>query len=165
MFSKTFVVREKVFQNHIVIIAIKFVHISRRLRKVTSIGRLVKSIVVAGVASSPVSGTMTDGGYNSSDYWVIKLAPEELAVDTFTSTSQKFSLYPSPVVDYITVKFNQINDELQVDIYNFLMQKVNTLQFNTASTIAFPFNENRGIYFIKMTNEKGIIYQTKFLKN
>jgi hypothetical protein len=121
-----------------------------------------KSILLGGGANSLVSGNLTVAGFNSLDYWLVKLAPEELSVNEVVSND--FLVYPNPTTKEANIKFTEHQENIKVIVYNALIQVVDKLEFASTSQVSFSINNSSGIYFVKMTNQDGKVYQSKIVK-
>ncbi len=122
-----------------------------------------KSVLLGGGANSFISGNLTVAGFNGLDYWLVKLAPEELGINEVVSND--FLVYPNPTIKELNVKFTEHQQNIKVIVYNALFQVVDKLEFTSTSQISFSINNPSGIYFVKMTNYEGKLYQIKIVKN
>jgi hypothetical protein len=114
-------------------------------------------IITLGAPTNAVLGTVSSFTLNITDNDANGVAS--------IKTNNKLSIYPNPAKNHLTVVSNQAALK-SIDITNLLGQKMNVemvgiatsnLQLNTA-------NLPLGIYFIKATDEKGNIYNSKFTK-
>jgi len=79
------------------------------------------------------------------------------------------SLYPNPTHGTLNINLSEVSDELFtveiMDAYGKVYQSVNSNDL-TSSTINFDLSDlNTGIYFVKVTCEKGQSNLTRFIKN
>src|SRR5690606_28192309 len=86
--------------------------------------------ILAGYSHSN-DGDVTEN-HGGSDFWVVKLEPDPLSVETFESS---ISIYPNPVSTVLTISANEVIKS--VSVYNQLGQEVmasshleNTLQLD-----------------------------------
>lgn len=120
------------------------------------------SLLLAGGTSSPISGNLTVAGYNSTDYWLVKLAPEQL--DVKSNFKDILAVYPNPIDTEFTVSFAEPQVKIDLIIYNSQFQIVEKRDFSNVFEIKYPLNVSSGLYFLEIKNEKGEAYLTKILK-
>lgn len=121
-----------------------------------------QSIVLGGNSFSPISGNITDAGFNSTDYWLVNLVAEQLNNNNVVLSN--FNIYPNPTNKDVTVNFGKSQEKITVLVYNSLAQVVQKLAFSNTDQISFSINNPPGIYFLKMINQVGYEYQCKILK-
>jgi hypothetical protein len=73
-----------------------------------------------------------------------------------------WQLYPNPVKDKLLLK--PISDPIQFVVYNQLGQRVRRGTLNPPSAIVYTSGLATGVYFIQLSNEKGISQTEKFYK-
>lgn len=110
----------------------------------------------SGIANGDVSGYH---GTSGADYWVVKLAPENLSTEAFDNT--KITFYPNPTSNLLNVQFSNENPLDKIIIKDItgktiLEESKNTTQVNTESLTP-------GIYLIEVFSGENK-YQTKFIK-
>jgi hypothetical protein len=120
-----------------------------------------KTIMLGGYSFSPISGNLTAPGYGI-DYWLVKLEPEVLATTDFSNST--FSVYPNPTSSQLFLNFREPQEKLEVLVYNSLAQLVDTMQFQNQSLIDFSLKGANGLYFLKIVNQKGEVFQHKVIK-
>jgi hypothetical protein len=75
--------------------------------------------------------------------------------------NKAFKIYPNPAREALTIEVSE-NSKLEVYAYDGKL----VAQENIANrTVLNVRNFNNGIYFVRLTNEAGETYQTKFVKN
>lgn len=97
-----------------------------------------------------------DQNKGNSDFWIIKLFPEQMS--TSDSNYAQISIHPNPAQ-------NQLNFSeplTHIQIYNALGQQVKTLEKGTHINISkLP----KGTYFLKAKTQSGKVVERKFVKN
>lgn len=121
------------------------------------------SIVVGSQSRSPISGNNTTNGFGSLDYWLVKLEPENLANQSFTNND--FHLYPNPTSDQVNITFDDIQNNIQIIVYNTLSQKMNEYHYTNTSNITVPMHHDKGVYFVKIMADKISTKTIKVIKN
>jgi len=103
--------------------------------------------ILAGYSHSN-DGDIT-GNHGGSDFWVVKLEPDPLSVETFESS---ISIYPNPVSSVLNISANE--PIKLVSVYNQLGQEVmasshleNTLQLDMSGLPS-------SLYFVEITTDK-----------
>lgn len=103
--------------------------------------------VVAGYSHS-TNGDVT-GNHGGSDFWVVKLDPDPLGIDEFSS---QINIYPNPASNILNISTKELIET--ISIFNQLGQKVmNSSHSETEVQLnisALPAN----LYFIVVTTEK-----------
>jgi hypothetical protein len=120
------------------------------------------SILLGGGAISNVSGNLTVAGYGL-DYWLVKLAPEELG--TKGVFGDRLVVFPNPVVNEVNINFAEPQAKVSLQLYNSLMQEIENVNYANVIQLTHPLKFPSGIYFIKITNQDGEVFQTKILKS
>lgn len=121
-----------------------------------------QTILLGGVANSGVSGNLTVPGYGGNDYWLVKLDMEQLDVSNIST--DRFLIFPNPTAENLNVRFSKEEENLEVSIYNSLMQLVDVFRFKNELMITVPINHASGFYFINMTNDRGEVFKAKVVK-
>jgi hypothetical protein len=97
----------------------------------------------------------------SSDFWIVKLAPETST--TQTPTAIPLSLYPNPATHWITLNLPIIEQDMQVNITD---EQGKLLQSGTIRTdekldiSALP----PGVYWVSAVSKSGQVYAGKFVR-
>lgn len=92
------------------------------------------------------------------DIGAVEYNPSTLAVNKYTD-KKMFSIFPNPSSNFITIQINKnIDDKQDFQFYNSIGQLVKeiTITNNTSVNIS---NLPSGIYFIRLKNHVGSIYQ------
>ena len=112
-------------------------------------------------SNSDISGEKTEYA-TSTDYWIIKLAPDNLSNNTLDSSL--FSIYPNPTTGIFNIKFNTTLENYIMTVRNYLGQIVK--QENVGSTNLFTntLDAQSGFYFIELENKNQQKYVFKILK-
>jgi len=110
------------------------------------------------------------GGYKSEpswggfyfDYWMIKMCDTTAttSIISFPETQSRFSIFPNPANDFITLSFENRNHDFNVEIINTLGKTVLSTLNQSKINIS---KLHSGIYFMKITEGKNI-YFNKFIK-
>ncbi|MFY7738970.1 MAG: T9SS type A sorting domain-containing protein [Flavobacterium sp.] len=110
--------------------------------------------VVAGTSFSSMSGDKLENSRGNSDYWIIKLNPENLKIND----SEKFSdiqIYPNPTNGFVSIEFGQNQEKTTITLTNILGQILsNDTYINTEKTLNYSIIGENGIYFIHVENDK-----------
>ncbi|HLP92608.1 MAG TPA: T9SS type A sorting domain-containing protein [Saprospiraceae bacterium] len=115
--------------------------------------------VIAGEAYSSDGDVSSNQG--SSDFWIVKLAPETST--TSAPTAIPLSLYPNPATHWITLNLPIIEQDMQVNITD---EQGKLLQSRTIRTdeklniSALP----PGVYWVYAVSKSGQVYAGKFVK-
>ena len=97
-----------------------------------------------------------------SDYWVVKLAPENLANDIFTQNSN-ISLFPNPTKEKITIKISSFKPSQEISIYDISGKTIYFQKLEGLKTTINTSYFQKGVYFLnlldgsKTTTEKFIV--------
>ena len=76
--------------------------------------------------------------------------------------ARSFVLYPNPAINNINIVSSSIIK--QIDIYNSLGKRIISKTLNTKNDIVNLNGLQKGVYLIRVTNDKGIINIDKFIK-
>lgn len=106
------------------------------------------------------SGELYIAGITSGT--VYKITDSSLQTDEVIK--ENLSIYPTKVRDFITLKSNSGQKIIQIDIYNtegrlILTQSITELELNLSVS-----GLEKGIYFLNVTTENGIMQSSKFIK-
>ncbi|HSD14737.1 MAG TPA: T9SS type A sorting domain-containing protein [Flavobacterium sp.] len=107
-----------------------------------------QSIVLGGHTASSISDNITVPGYGDIDYWLVKLAPENLS--TSDNPLNPYSFYPNPTTESVTLRFETLQEEITITVYNQLSQKTQEMHFTNSESIPFSLNGDPGVYFVKI---------------
>ncbi|MEN9521645.1 MAG: hypothetical protein RL065_22, partial [Bacteroidota bacterium] len=109
-------------------------------------------------------GTPTNASLGTNKTFTISITDNDANGFSSLSNSNKISIYPNPTNAALIVSSKvQINN---IEIRNILGQKQNVFAEKQAANDVRLITENlpSGIYFIKVIDEKGIIFNSKFTK-
>ena len=85
-------------------------------------------------------------------------------INNLFTQKNNLHIYPNPANDHLHINLNSypINESVQMKVTNALGELLlaDTISNNTSIDIS---NFNSGVYFLKLLDKKGNIYQTKFL--
>ncbi|TDX82558.1 T9SS type A sorting domain-containing protein [Epilithonimonas xixisoli] len=114
--------------------------------------------VFAAISDSKDGDATGSGNHGSYDYWVVKLAPEEvLAVED--TDSRNISFYPNPVINTLNL---QSKEKIQdVTIYNIDGKLLNSVNINSTNAKIDMSAYTPGTYIIQTNGGKR---QTKIIK-
>lgn len=102
--------------------------------------------IVAGQSKSN-DGDVT-GNHGYSDYWVVKLYPDNLGI---TEYSPQIAVYPNPVTTVLNISANE--PVKSVTVYNLLGQKVMSSSHFEATLQLDISGLPAGLYFMEITTE------------
>ncbi len=140
---------------------------------------MVGEVAAAGYSQTLQSYSFSDNSVNENVtvFYKLKLVDNDgsfawsrivtIAASGAKTTVQ--SLYPNPTHGTLNINLSEVSDELFtveiMDAYGKVYQSVNSNDL-TSSTINFDLSDlNAGIYFVKVTCEKGQSNLTRFIKN
>jgi endonuclease/exonuclease/phosphatase family metal-dependent hydrolase len=86
-------------------------------------------------------------------------------ISEFQNMNFLFSNYPNPLKNSTIFKFDKVNENSKIDIYNIDGKKVETIYLKTAQS-EYNFNSNKlsnGIYFAKLFSNENIVATTKMI--
>ncbi len=112
---------------------------------------LDSSFVLFGGTNSDISGDIVDFPRGNTDYWLVKLAPENLSTTGFTTSNVQ--VYPNPTTKMVSINFPQQFKKLAVTVVTILGQIVHEQTFTNLSKINLDINGAKGIYFVNVVNE------------
>ncbi|MEI6766366.1 MAG: T9SS type A sorting domain-containing protein [Bacteroidota bacterium] len=100
------------------------------------------------------------GGSNMGDYWIVKLIPDlTLALDEIDA-ELNFNLFPNPVISNLGINLPQKSVIEIINLHGQLLKTINPTENQTTIDIS---DFARGMYFIKVTKDKGVLTK-KFIK-
>ncbi len=116
-------------------------------------------LLIAGEARSANGDVLSNQG--SSDFWIVKLAPETSS--TQTPAAIPLNLYPNPATHWITLNLPILEQNMQVSISDeqgkLLLSR--TIQTDEKVDIsALPL----GVYWVSAVSTSGQVYAGKFVK-
>jgi hypothetical protein len=84
----------------------------------------------------------------------------------FKVQSSKFKVFPNPASSDITIEFNlNLNQNIEIQTYNILGELVLNEKRYCHKSVALDVSDlERGIYFMRMIDEKGKVYTEKLIK-
>lgn len=85
--------------------------------------------------------------------FVSKFTKQNLNTETFTLSN--ISVFPNPTSELVTIKLNNIQQKINVEVYNVLSQKIQDAVYYATSTISIPLTGNSGVYFLKVNTQNG----------
>jgi hypothetical protein len=95
-----------------------------------------------------------DGTQNGALFWDTSLSLESLVLDN------TFIISPNPSSNYINIRFAQIIDNAQIELFNVLGNRMISRFMNNSATERININEwSNGVYFIRIKTSTGT--QTK----
>ncbi|WP_298397777.1 T9SS type A sorting domain-containing protein [Flavobacterium sp.] len=121
------------------------------------------SFLLSGSSNSFVSGEITENPIGGSDYWVLKLEPENLSNQENNSFSN-IQIYPNPNNGILNIDFGGFQETISISITNVLGQLISKYNFNQISEKQIQLSEPNGIYFLEIRNEKNEKKVFKILK-
>lgn len=107
---------------------------------------------ICATSLSNISGEKTENCIGEADYWVIKLAPENLS----TNSNKEFSeieIFPNPTIKDVFINFKDIQKEVQTEVKNVLGEILNTQNYKDINSFQISLNNSSGIYFLTITIE------------
>lgn len=118
--------------------------------------------VIAGDSNSN-NGDVT-GNHGGRDYWIVKLAPENLATsEIMKDVSVTANVYPNPAKEYITVKLDYFTPSMEASITDMLGKTVHQQKLEGLKTKINTSHLEKGVYFLNVTGGTQKITK-KFIK-
>jgi len=106
-------------------------------------------------------GTYTLATEGASNIFLLKLSEEGLSINN--TEPQKWSTYPNPVKDFLTIEFTDNTEKTSIEIFNILGQKIKTFE-NVSNAENLDLSDlTPGIYLLKI-NHNGAIQTIKIKK-
>jgi Secretion system C-terminal sorting domain len=117
--------------------------------------------IVGANSKSGISGEKTEYA-TGTDYWIIKLSPDNLSNNTLDSSL--FSIYPNPTSGIFNLKFNSAFENYTMTIRNYLGQIVKQENISTTNTYTNSIETQSGFYFIELENKSNQKITFKIIK-
>lgn len=120
------------------------------------------SFILGGTSSSSDSGDKTDVSRGQNDYWIVKLASDNLKTEFFNQTS--ISVYPNPTKNKLNITFDKIYKKIYLSLNNLLGEEIQQENFVNANKIELDLKASDGIYFLSISNENNQKTTFKIIK-
>lgn len=120
--------------------------------------------LIGGSSASSISGDKSEISRGLGDFWIVKLAPENLSVNQEISLTETL-IYPNPTTSDVNIKFKQYQEKVTINIVNILGQNVFKKHFSQIDTINCEINGASGIYFLTIENQQNEKKTYKIIKN
>jgi hypothetical protein len=104
--------------------------------------------IVAGY-SSLNNGDIT-GNNGVQDFWIVKLAPDNLSNSVFAKDNINISLFPNPAKEKITLKLNFFHPSQEITINNILGKSIYNQKLDGLTTTINTSNFQKGVYFLNV---------------
>lgn len=108
-------------------------------------------IIVGASSKSDISGDKTEYT-TSTDYWILKLSPDDLSNNTFDASL--FSIYPNPTSGIINIKSKSSSDNYTITISNIIGQIINQQTNSLLDSNTTTIDGQSGVYFITIENQE-----------
>jgi hypothetical protein len=118
--------------------------------------------IIGGNSNSPISGEKTIVNYGISNFWVLKLSPENLSNHGFDF--QTISLYPNPTTGIVNINLGQTQQKITLTLTNILGQLVSTKTYSQIENVTYEINGEAGMYLLTIVNEMGEKKTIKVIK-
>jgi hypothetical protein len=118
---------------------------------------------LSGGTDSPISYDIINPFRGSSDYWLVKLSPENLSTNNFANAA--INIYPNPTTGIININFGQVLDQATLTLTNVLGQVVSSKTVGNLVNTIFEINEPNGIYFLEIVSQNNEKKVFKIIKN
>ncbi|MBN8676663.1 MAG: T9SS type A sorting domain-containing protein [Chitinophagales bacterium] len=116
-------------------------------------------LVMAGYTRS--NNGDVSGNHGSTDFWIVKLAPETSS--TQTPAAIPLNLYPNPANQWITLNLPIIEQQMQVSITDEQGRLLQTRMIRTDEKLDIAAHPP-GIYWVSAVSKSGKVYAGKFVK-
>ncbi|HSD13366.1 MAG TPA: T9SS type A sorting domain-containing protein [Flavobacterium sp.] len=117
---------------------------------------------LSGYTVSPISGDITEEPIGLNDYWIVKLAPDNLSINE-NELNNNLVLYPNPVNNTLNINAKNNIEVQRISIYNTLGQLLTVIPNGLVKTIDVS-HLSAGNYILKAVTNKGML-NMKFIKN
>lgn len=107
---------------------------------------------------------------NDDNYWVVNFI-DSSSIPTSAATlnngiENTITIYPVPVHDLLTVSFSSQQSQIVVSLYSIEGRLLLTATQHESQNMELAVgNYSNGIYFLKITDEKGNVQQKKIIRN
>lgn len=81
------------------------------------------------------------------------------------SFKNQLSIFPNPISDNLSIKFNQLHEEIMIRVLNTLGQTILTKKYKSINNIILNIKGDSGIYFVEISDNKGNLHTYKVVKN
>ena len=119
-------------------------------------GSIIQTIdngYIAGASSlSNISGDKTENCRGEADYWIVKLAPENLGTNNHSDIFE-VNIYPNPTLKDIYINFTKVEKEVEINIRNVLGKLVSSQKYNNVNLLSTSIDCSSGIYFMTIKTE------------
>jgi hypothetical protein len=111
-----------------------------------------QGFLLVGISTSSISGDKNENCRGIGDFWVVKLNPENLAVNQ--NNISNLQIYPNPTTGIININFEQTQEKVKITLINILGQVVSSKTFFQTQMETYTITGECGIYFLTFENEK-----------
>lgn len=119
-------------------------------------GSIIQTIdngyIIGASSLSNISGDKLDNCRGEADYWIVKLAPENLTINDFTDNFA-VSIHPNPTVKEIFINFNKEQKDVALDLRNILGEVISYQEYRNINSITTEINGSTGIYLLTIKLE------------
>lgn len=100
----------------------------------------------SGGATSPLSGTLTEGPIGQIDYWTLRLTE---TLGNLEHSEYDMTVFPNPTTSDVTIQWHPNGETVQFYLYSPLGQKIDE-QSEITGNFRLTLPEASGIYFLKV---------------
>lgn len=119
--------------------------------------------LLSGGSRSSISGDKSENCRGLSDFWIVKLSPENLSI--IQNDYNDLIVYPNPTNNFINLNFNNLQERLNLTIINTLGQIVDTKTFYQIENFKYEIKGANGLYLLTIENEDNLKKTFKIMKN
>ena len=109
---------------------------------------------------SPSETSITSLG--QSDAFMLKLQNTPLAISE--NEIPQYQIYPNPFNNFITIELGESYNEVQIQVFNFLGQEVESKNLSTTGTLNLNIKGPSGVYFVHISSHVGPSTTKRILK-
>ncbi|MBC7642879.1 MAG: T9SS type A sorting domain-containing protein [Flavobacterium sp.] len=79
--------------------------------------------------------------------------------------NNQFNISPNPTSDNVVINFGVFQEKVNITLYNILDQFVSSQELQNIALTSYPIIGEKGIYFLKIENQKGTTKTYKIIKD
>lgn len=94
-------------------------------------------------------------GYDLLPSIGVELSSNTLSTEEFASLDN-FKVYPNPTKEKVSIDFKEINSSIDVKINDIAGRLITSAKYSNQRLITLEMPKTKGVYFLQITNEKGL---------
>ncbi len=92
---------------------------------------------------------------NTSMHTVDDMVNVITSIESFSTSSHDFSLYPNPNDGVFTIDLGDTYQNIQIETFNVMGQQVNSQKYQNLQSTTYSIEQPSGVYFIRITSAEG----------